>query len=267
MSENPQAQHYAGGYDYWTDSPHLKHRHLYERLTGIVSDQVVAAESHGAGRTVLEVGAGDGNVTERLLAQGFVVTSTEMSPDSIETLARRFGRNAAFRAVYDEGGDLRPLGDERFGVIVFSSVLHHIPDYLAAISGAIERHLLPGGGLVSLQDPLWYPRLSPGVRATTDISYLSWRIFQGEFLAGVKTRLRRAQNGVSEDNVRDVVEYHVVRDGVDEQAISSLLGPWFETVDILRYWSTQGTIQQKFGDLAGIQNTFAVVASNCRRST
>ncbi len=34
VNENPQSEHYGDDYDYLKGSPHLRHRHLYEHLTG-----------------------------------------------------------------------------------------------------------------------------------------------------------------------------------------------------------------------------------------
>ena len=64
------------------------------------------------------------------------------------------------------------LGDSRFDLILYSSVLHHIPDYLGHIDAAAAGHLKPGGSLVSIQDPLWYPRVPKTSRSLTEAFYL-----------------------------------------------------------------------------------------------
>ena len=89
------------------------------------------------------------------------MTGTEMSRPSIEILRERFGINPAFDVAFDPDGSMSGLGDQRFALILYASVLHHIPDYLSAFTLACDRHLLPGGTLLTFQDPLWYGSLDP----------------------------------------------------------------------------------------------------------
>lgn len=260
LSEGNQEQHYERDYDYRAESPHLQHRHLYENLMGRIS-RLVLESSDGRPPEVLEIGAGDGAVSERLLALGCDVTGTEMSHHSVEAMTSRFGANDRFRAVHDPEGDLATFDGRRFDAILFASVLHHIPDYVAAIESAVSGHLRSGGVLISVQDPLWYPRMSSFSLRLTKAAFLSWRIAQGNIGRGVKTRLRRRFEGISEDAPGDAVEYHMVRQGVDEIAISEFLAPRFETVEIYPYWSSQGRAQQKLGEKLGLVNTFALFSS------
>jgi SAM-dependent methyltransferase len=267
MSESLQGSYYDEHQQYAAGSPHLRHRHLHASLLALVFGAVEEATRAGLPPRVLEIGGGDGGLTEPLLANGLEVTATEMSAVSVATMEDRFRHNQGFQAVYDPDGSLSGLGDTRFSCVLFGSVLHHIPDYLAAISQTVERHLSPGGSLVALQDPLWYPRMSNATRRLSSASYLSWRVFQGGLARGVRTRVRRSVHGISEDEVGDAVEYHVVRNGVDDQAVAELLGRSFETVDVQTYWSTQGRAQQRLGEALGAKNTFAVVACAYRGDT
>ncbi len=260
MPQSSQEDHYETGYDYWSESPHLKHRHLYEQLVGEMADLVVDP-SAARPPEILEIGAGDGAISERLLALGCDITGTEMSRHSVSVMNSRFGSNDRFRALHDPDGDLGCLEGRRFDAVVFASVLHHIPDYLAAVDHAVEAHLRPGGALISIQDPLWYPRMSPTSLRLTNAAYLSWRIGRGNIARGLKTRLRRRFQGLSEEAPGDAVEYHVVRDGVDEEAIVDQLRARFESVNLLTYWSSQGVVQQRLGERLGMVNTFAIFAA------
>lgn len=260
MSDGPQGEHYGPDYDYLNDSPHLKHRHLYHGLTSRIASAVEGSGRAGSRPEVLEIGAGDGSVTADLLSRGYSVTATEMSSASIESMESRFGSDEHFSAVHDPG-DLSGLAGARFDAVLFASVLHHIPDYLASIEGAFAGHLRPGGALVSIQDPLWYPRMEARTKRISELAYMSWRLTQGELLRGAKTRIRRRLSGLSEDAPGDAVEYHVVRDGVDEEAIAMLLGERFSEVEIRSYWSSQGDLQQRIGERLSLVNTFAVFAT------
>jgi SAM-dependent methyltransferase len=261
VSTDTQSEHYGEGYDYLGESPHLKHRHLYSGLTTRVADAVEATARPAP--EVLEIGAGDGSVTEFLLARGYRVTATEMSRESVEAMQRRFGTGERFRALHDPG-DLSSLGDSRFDAILFASVLHHIPDYESAVRHAVDSHLRAGGSFVSIQDPPWYPRMNPLTKSFSDVCYLSWRLTQGELLRGLKTRTRRRFSGLSEEAPSDVVEYHVVRNGVDEEALTALLAERFGRVETVRYWSSQGSPQQRLGERLSLTNTFALFATEAR---
>lgn len=264
MSQSLQEEYYDEQTDYWSESPHLKHRRLNELLIGVLTDEIAATTDRGLDGSVLEIGGGDGTITERLLAQGYPVTSTDMSAASVARMAERFRHNDRFQAIHDETGSMEAVGGQQFSVILFASVLHHIPDYLSAIQSAISSHLEPGGTLVSVQDPLWYPRIPGSARKFDKAAYLSWRVTRGDTMRGIKTRLRRAKSGLSETEVGDAVEYHVVRDGVDELAILESLDPMFETVKVVSYWSSQGTPQQWLGEKLGLANTFCLTASDYR---
>jgi hypothetical protein len=115
--------------------------------------------------------------------------------------------------------------------------------------------------LVAIQDPLWYPRLPGKVLKLTRASYLTWRLGQGDLTRGFRTRLRRMTSGLSEEAPGDAVEYHVVRNGVDEEAIRQFASEHFEVTEIDKYWSSQGPSQQRLGERLGYVNTFAVFAT------
>ncbi|MEJ7783658.1 MAG: methyltransferase domain-containing protein [Solirubrobacteraceae bacterium] len=251
---------YAPGYDYRRDAPHLKHPQLYDWLASSLREEVRRLQAVGLPATVLEVGAGDGAFVEPLLATGAMVRATEMSRPSIDVLHARFGMNPSFEVAFDPDGSMSGTGDERFALILYASVLHHIPDYLSAVADACERHLLPGGTLLSFQDPLRYASLHRGVRVTSDAMYLSWRLTRGNLLRGVASRGRRMRNQLSADEPSDMVEYHVVRDGVDQDAIQRLLAPRFANVEVTKYWSNHATVWQRTGERLGLVNTFAVRA-------
>jgi SAM-dependent methyltransferase len=261
-----QSQHYGSDYDYVSESPHLRHGPLNGFLTGLLLSALPKTDDRAAGvpPQVLEIGGGDGSISERLLEAGCDVTATEMSAESVERMDQRLGSHQRFRAILDEQGDLAPIAGRQFDLIVFASVLHHIPDYLSAVRGATDRFLLPRGSLVSLQDPLWYPRLGKGVRLLTEASYLSWRVTRGNLVRGLTTRGQRLLNGVSEDAPGDSVEYHMVRDGVDEVALSNMLEERFAEVTTVSYWSSQGVLQQRLGQRLGVVNTFAIKATGRR---
>lgn len=257
-----QEQFYDAAIDYRHGSPHLTHLALYDALVGLLRQQVDRLTDAGLPLHVLELGAGHGGFTEPMLAAGCSVTAVEMSQPSVAELQRRFGHNPSFSAVYDPDGSLGAI-DRRFTLIVCVAVLHHIPDYLATVQGLLDR-LVAHGAFVSLQDPLWYPRADGRALWLNRAGFDVWRVRQGDLMRGIRTRARRLRGRFDEDNPSDMVEYHVVRSGVDEDAVEALLRPRFDSVEVRKYWSNQSSLAQRIGQRLGSENSFGAIAMGYR---
>jgi SAM-dependent methyltransferase len=246
-------------HDYVVGSPHLMHRQLNEWMVETVRAEVInLLEAHGHAR-VLEVGAGHGTFTDHALAAGAQVTLTEMSRASAGVLERRYAHNPAARVIFDPAGESEQIAAERFDLVLCISVLHHVPDYLEAIGKWVSL-IDAGGSFVSFQDPLWYPRRSRLSLAADRGAYYLWRLGRGDRLAGVKSVVRRKLGQMDAKNPRDMVEYHVLRQGCDEQAIAEQLSKRFATVEVLPYWSAISRTAQRAGNALGLTSTFGVTA-------
>jgi SAM-dependent methyltransferase len=254
-----QENAHGPSWDYRVGSPHLVHWELYDRLVGEVLNVLRRTRARGLPPTVLEIGAGHGGYTEPVLASGAKLTATEMSRPSLARLQERFGSNENFSSTFDPDGSLDILGDQVYSLVLCVSVLHHIPDYEAFLRRATSR-LAVGGSFVSLQDPLWYPSVSRMTRRLDRLAYLSWRATRGQIGRGARTQLRRMLGTYDESNPADMVEYHVVRNGVDQEALRTILQSSFEEVRLERYWSTQSRIFQRWGTRLSLKNTFMLVA-------
>ncbi|WP_327354649.1 class I SAM-dependent methyltransferase [Streptomyces sp. NBC_01304] len=245
-------------HDYAKGSPHIRHQGLRDRII----DQLQAVVSETIDRNgqcrLLELGAGHGTFTDHLVAAGAQVTVTEMSEPSARVLRQRFRHNPGVTVVHDpDGTSVSKVGELDAAVCI--SVLHHIPDYLATVSGLVER-IVPGGSFLSVQDPLWYPRRTRTSMRLDKGAYYLWRLGQGSFRRGLDTQLRRFRGVFDETKEADMVEYHVVRDGVDEEALRTLLAASFEDVRVQRYWSTQNGGLQAVGERFFPSSTFGIVA-------
>jgi SAM-dependent methyltransferase len=259
MQELQQGAH-DRDHDYAAGSPHIRHHALRSRIVEQLQESVRhILDARGSCR-VLEVGAGHGTFTDHIVAAGAEVEVTEMSTPSAAQLRSRFRHNPAVTVVDDPDGT-RALHGEPVDLVACLSVLHHIPDYLGAVRGMLDR-VRPGGGFVSFQDPLWYPRRSWLSRRVDRVAYLAWRLPRGDFGRGLATTVRHARGVYDESKPSDMVEYHVMRDGVDERALVELLEPRFADVVLLSYWSSQGHLPHTIGALAHLPNTFGLVATD-----
>jgi SAM-dependent methyltransferase len=256
--ENMQEHGHPEGYDYDYGSPHLKHAHLRT----MIEDALVASVSRIIARTgkcsALEVGGGHGAFSGVLLAAGAEVTITEMSEPSAAQLEARFREDPRVTVVYDPSGAWLSETSQAFDLVAFISVLHHIPDYESAIRRAIT-HVRAGGEFQSWQDPPYYPTMRRRDRWAMHLSYFAWRMRQGSLTQGVKTRLRRIRGVLDQANPADMVEYHVVRQGVDELLLQRLLSEAFDEVTLIRYWSAQGGASQRWGTRAGFTSSFGLI--------
>jgi 2-polyprenyl-3-methyl-5-hydroxy-6-metoxy-1,4-benzoquinol methylase len=240
-------------------SPHVKYPSLRNLYSQLVADILIQARKYSAVPTVLDLGAGEGSATLPFLEMGARVVAVDVSESQLAELRRKCD-------AYKDRLEVR-LGDlqsalatgERYDVMVMSSCLHHIPDYLAVIDAGVNV-LSKTGQFFSFQDPVRYDTMSTISRWLNKTMYLSWRVFQGDFFGGVSRRLRRARGIYLEDCPADNTEYHVVRGGVDQDKIVQLLFSKGFDCRVVRYFSTQGSFFQPLGSALGIQNTFAVIA-------
>jgi hypothetical protein len=138
--------------------------------------------------------------------------------------------------------------------------LHHIPDYAATLGAAATR-VMRGGAIVTLQDPLWYPTLGRADALLSRLGYLWWRLGRGNYRRGLRTRWRRALGTYDRESPSDMIEYHVVRQGLNQDLVRGTLASQFKEVRVIRYWSTQSRVWQRLGEIAGATNTFASVAT------
>jgi trans-aconitate methyltransferase len=250
------------GHDYAKGSPHIRHHKVRDLVVSSVHAAVADVMDRNGECRALELGAGHGTFTDHLVAAGAEVEVTEMSAPSVEVLRRRFRHNPRVTVTHDPDGKAA-LRNGPLGAAVCISVLHHIPDYLGTVRRLVDR-IVPGGAFLCMQDPLWYPRRSHISMSLDRNAYLLWRLGQGEIQRGIATRVRRMRGVYDEANEADMVEYHVVRQGVDDEALRALLEPEFREVESRRYWSTQSGLLQRAGEMCFPPTTFGIIARNRR---
>lgn len=248
-------------HDYFAGSPHIKHREIRNRVVSAIDKAVGEVITRKGQCAVLEIGAGHGTFTDTALRAGATVTVTEMSRTSAEHLSHRYNGHDDVSVVVDPDGEECFRLGERFDVVLFISVIHHIPDYLGLLDRLTVDVVERGGAVVCFQDPLWYPRQSRLAKALSWGSYFAWRVPRGNIKRGLATRWRHLR-GIRNDSVSDTVEYHVVRDGVDDYAIVELLDPRFAAVERSTYFATQSVFFQNLGSSRFPPNMFSLVATS-----
>jgi phospholipid N-methyltransferase len=243
-------------------SPHIAHGSIRGRVLRAVQRSVTGILDHRERCRVLEIGAGQGTFTDCVLAMGAEVEVTETSESNVEALRRRFQHDQRVTVTYDADGSVALDGDP-VDIVLCISVLHHIPSYLTAVRRLVRR-IAPGGAFVSFQDPLWYPRRSTGSLLAERGAHVLWRLGQGNLRRGLASFVRQRRGAYDKTNPSDMVEYHVVRKGVDELALRTLLTPSFGAIELHRYWSTNAGWLQLVGERIGPQTTFGLLALDRR---
>jgi 2-polyprenyl-3-methyl-5-hydroxy-6-metoxy-1,4-benzoquinol methylase len=85
-------------------------------------------------KIALDVGAGTGNLTGKLLALGYNVVATDISPEMCAILKNKFGAYMPTHlTVYNSPIEDLNFGKGQFDLIAGYSVLHHLPEYTMAL--------------------------------------------------------------------------------------------------------------------------------------
>lgn len=134
----------------------------YDALHGEIFNQIeqarlaaTLAKAQDAVRTgssplrVLDFGCGSGNLTRHLLALGLDVTAADVSSGFLALVRSRYPQ---VDTLLMDGRDLSNVADEAFDLVATYSVLHHIPDYLAAV-GELARVCRRGGVVMIDHEP------------------------------------------------------------------------------------------------------------------
>jgi SAM-dependent methyltransferase len=102
---------------------------------------------------ILDLGAGNGWLSNRLAERGHSVTAIDLSDDPFDGLGAVRHYGSAFRPVLAEF-DRLPIGKTEFDLAVFNASLHYSTNYAATLSET-QRVLHPRGTLVILDTPMY----------------------------------------------------------------------------------------------------------------
>jgi 2-polyprenyl-3-methyl-5-hydroxy-6-metoxy-1,4-benzoquinol methylase len=242
---------------YEDGAPHLKHQSIRALYDRVICETVADCKD----KKVLDLGAGNGQITKHFLSRGAYVTAIDISEQQLRLLVSHCAD--AKDRLNVQCGDASlcvAQSNQSWDIIIANSFLHHVPDYSTLLMNAIQK-LAIGGVLITFQDPMRYDALPWATRLYSAGAYLCWRIRQGQVVSGFARRIRRNCGQYDPNSVHDNTEYHVVRNGVDHIALENMLLNFDMNVRIIRYFSTQSPWCQTIGEKLGMTNYFAVVAT------
>jgi trans-aconitate methyltransferase len=193
------------------------------------------------------------------LRLGASVTAIDISEIQLDRLRQLAGTFAGQLETRCQDVQEALASSAEYHVIVANSLLHHIPDYVMLIR-KIAAALSPRAQLLTFQDPIRFQTLPRATLLFDRAAYFSWRVRQGDVVAGLQRRLRRARGIYLENSVEDNTEFHNVREGVDHNAVLEELSGAGLECQLIEYFSTQSPTFQHLGQRIGVQNTFAIVA-------
>lgn len=178
----------------------------------------------------LDCGGGTGNLTLRMLRKGWSITVVDVSSEMLAILRKKAGREGySPRLINNSFSDFLTRGGKSYDVIAFSSVLHHLYEYLPSVALAAD-HIEKGGLFYCAFDPVIsaHPRAAQYFEAF-DTLLAKVSNDQRDLLPGIARRLRKVlhhardpQHAHAVPSVGDLAEYHA-RKGIDDRAIVRLL--------------------------------------------
>lgn len=248
--------------EYAAAAPHLRYPSIHRLFVNMLEDACRLVPPTEEPTRVLDLGAGNGAAALPFLERGYHVIAVDVSERMLETLSSRAGEHAERLTVCcsDVFDALNAFGrnGEMFDIAVFNSFLHHIPDYSALVAQAISV-LNRRSVVLSFQDPLRYDTVPRATRLATLFFYYLWRLTKGDLIAGMERFFRRKQ-GRFDDSVADNVEYHVLRNGVDHNALREQLSKAGFDVDLRPYFSGETATAVAVGRLLRMKNQFGMLA-------
>jgi ubiquinone/menaquinone biosynthesis C-methylase UbiE len=135
MSDNTLREAYDSAADAWGDGP--------DRVYGALAEALLARGPAWSGLQVLDVGAGSGTATRRLVDAGAAVIPTDMATGMLAVARAR----CRCRPVAADAMAL-PLRRDAVDAVIMGFVLNHLPEPAAAMAEA-ARVVRPGGWVLA----------------------------------------------------------------------------------------------------------------------
>ncbi len=110
-----------------------------------------------AGGRLLDAGGGPGSYAQELLARGYDVTLTDVSPKAVAWADEQHGSNPRFRALVQDARDVASLGAESFDAVLSNGPFYHLldPDARDRAARGVRLVLRPGGRMIAASLTVW----------------------------------------------------------------------------------------------------------------
>ncbi|HUV42530.1 MAG TPA: methyltransferase domain-containing protein [Patescibacteria group bacterium] len=125
--------------------------------------------------SVLDVGCGTGNLTLKFLKKGCYVTALDLSKKMLALLKKKTDKNKFLKMINQDIESFLKDTFEKYDIISFSSVLHHLPDYRTVLEKSLDK-LKNGGVIYITHEPLG--KNSPDSLLTRIISLVGRLIYK-----------------------------------------------------------------------------------------
>jgi ubiquinone/menaquinone biosynthesis C-methylase UbiE len=187
-----------------------RHRHRRRRVLTIA---VANAQRH---ERILDACGGSGYASLELGAMGLSAVTVDISLEMLEVYASKAASVGLATTIHV--AEIRSFLSEspgRWDLIVFSSALHHLDDYLAVLLAANDR-LADGGVIVTVFDSISSGRLGYAIRC---IDYLLWLALRHPVTFIHRLRRRVTRPITSDVSVGRTAEIHALS-GIDDVALA-----------------------------------------------
>jgi 2-polyprenyl-3-methyl-5-hydroxy-6-metoxy-1,4-benzoquinol methylase len=144
-----QVMHNQKVHDNGVSTYEKKHVEIYNpteqrRIASALREAILELSTTTPASRVLDFGCGIGNLTAHLLELGTLVVASDVSSKSLNALKAKYPNSKLLETAELNGVDLSQFPDDSFDMVATYSVLHHVPDYLAAVREFV-RVVRPGG--------------------------------------------------------------------------------------------------------------------------
>jgi len=258
-------QQVAGKYDEYEVC--VQDRRLQAMLRADVSRIASLVPASSASIKCLDCGGGSGNLSLKMLEMGWHVTVVDISPDMLNLLKEK-ARAGGFVPILVNLSIEEYLrsSSEAFDVISFSSVLHHLYSYLAAVELAAD-HIRDGGVFYSSFDPVIpeHPLLRSIVEAF-DTACAKAIHDRSDFFPGIRRRIEKLFRPPDKTHQRpvaspgDLAEYHVKKGVADRDVLNLLEAKGFCVVEHLRWPVARTSLARLLNDRLRLMESFKVIA-------
>lgn len=126
---------------------------------------------------ILEIGAGTGNVTLKLLDMGFKnITCVDISKDMLNILRKKLSDyKIDINLVVSDIDSYLNNNSKKSDLIIMSSVLHHLPDYIKTLR-TMRKNLSNNGKIYATHEPMPPSGLNKVVKIILKIDYLFYML-------------------------------------------------------------------------------------------